>query len=177
MGDNQWWGSDMSSIGVLKSPNKLVNEQEIFLNIFKNKIAIYIMYTLLKNGPNTANTISDRLNLSIIETQEMLNLLHEYKLVEYINGSYNITQIAKKRFTYGSYSLDFLIGTTLIPNPNIKNPLPNTYKIKECIGKGATSFTFRAEQVGIYVDRTLKIFLPDIITYDRLDNILKNYLA
>jgi hypothetical protein len=85
----------------------------------------------------------------------------------------SLTPLAKKRISYGSFNLDFLVGSIIkADTKSVDHALPNSYQINKSIGKGATSFTFSAIQSSTYKERALKIFYPDIFTYEQIDNAL-----
>ncbi|MBT9175216.1 MAG: hypothetical protein DDT22_00890 [candidate division WS2 bacterium] len=174
MGNRYWESVIMSSTAILKNANKLVSERSKLLAAFINEKNLLVLHFLYKCGTKTMNQIATELNLSMDDVEKILVSLEKNGLIFCKNKLFTLSEPAKIRISHGRLSLEFLIGTTISAfSTEIDNALPNSYIIEECIGKGATSFTFRAKQVGTHRYRTLKIFLPRTVTYDQLNKALE----
>lgn len=170
----------MSSLSNLKNPNRLVAERGAVIESFTDIKSLLVLVLLYKRGARSVDQIAEEL-ASIPETQvrELLERLVEQGLVCRDGLRYYLGKAARARLDYDSFSLEFLIGRTVGGSHEVDTPDPlhSEFAIKECIGRGATSFTFRAEQVGVHRDRTLKIFFPNAVTYDKLDAAIRKRSA
>ncbi|MEW6183653.1 MAG: serine/threonine-protein kinase [Bacillota bacterium] len=91
-------------------------------------------------------------------------------------GIYTLAEIAKNRINYGSLSLEFLVGSKVSADPmEVPDALPNSYMVKKLIGRGATSYSFLAEQLSNGFHRTLKIFLPRMVTFKQIYTALQKH--
>lgn len=157
----------MSSSEKLKNTNKLVSELSNVLSAFIEPKSLLIMHLLYKRGCINAEQIIRELTLPQDEVEQILSFLKDNDLIKQIATGFELTPLAEKRIGHGSTTLEFLVGETIQTDINsVPHALRNSYKIKKCIGNGATSYTFLAEQFETFRDRTLKIFLPDIVNYD-----------
>jgi len=164
----------MSSSEKLKNTNKLVSELSNVLSAFIEPKSLLIMHLLYKRGCINAEQIVRELTLPQDEVEQILSFLKDNDLIKQIATGFELTPLAEKRIGYGSTTLEFLVGETIKTDINsVPYALRNSYKIKKCIGNGATSYTFLAEQSETFRDRTLKIFLPDIVNYDQLKDALE----
>jgi len=163
----------VSSLSNLKNPNKLVAERSSILESFVDIKSLLILVLLYKRGEHSLEQIIEELvSIPESEVRRLVNRLEEQKLICREGHSFRLCPSAKARLDYDSFSLDFLIGKTVGGSHEVEtpNPLRSEFAIRECIGRGATSFTFRAEQLGTHRDRTLKIFFPNAVTYEKLDS-------
>lgn len=165
----------MSSTLILKNANKLVTEKNDLLTVLINEKNLFILHFLYRRGGKSINQVASELNLPISEVEINIMSLEKNGLISHGNDDlFVLTELARKRISYGSVSLEFIVGTRLSANAAIiNNALPDSYIIEECIGRGATSVTFRAKQIETHRNRTLKIFLPGTITYDQLNSALE----
>jgi tRNA A-37 threonylcarbamoyl transferase component Bud32 len=164
----------MSSTSALKDANKLISVQGQVLSALSDPKSLIILHLLYKRGARSVGQIADELPLSTVDVEHIVTLLEESNLVYRQGDNFTLTLLAQKRISYGSISLEFLVGSKIsMDTTKVAHALRSSYIIKECIGKGATSYTFRAEQSGTYRDRTLKIFLPNMVKYDQLDEALQ----
>lgn len=162
----------MSLNAAIKEPNKFIKQNEQLLNIYNDSNKYAVMQHLYINGPMDETVLSGKLNLEVKVLKEILSSLTERGLINCDKDRYRLTPLALKQFSY-NISFDFLVGKVLEARNGIENPLRNKFEIKELIGRGETSYTFRAEQSGTHRDRTLKIFLPGRVTYNKLDDALR----
>lgn len=164
----------MSSNSMLKDANKLISIHGQILDALSDPRSLIILHLLYIRGARSVGQIVDELRLSTVDVEHIVTILEESSLVSRQGDNFALTLLAQKRISYGSISLEFLIGSKISTDATkVAHALPSSYIIKECIGKGATSYTFRAEQSGTYRDRTLKIFLPNMVKYDQLDEALQ----
>jgi len=163
----------MGSTATLRDANKVVGDLTEILKAFSDPYMFAILHLLHRRGPRTVEEIEQELGLPVADVKSLLAILDENGLVVQSGVSVGLSSFAERRLTHGSLTLDFLVGTTLRPDPAQAHALRNSYVVKERIGKGATSVTFRAEQSGVYRERTLKIFLPGTVTYEQLDAALR----
>lgn len=156
----------MSSSSTLKDANRLISERRDLLQTFLDPKRLLVMHFLYRRGARSIEQISDELKLPLVEVESIaLTLIRHGLISSSSDASYTITQLAYKRLNTGSFSLDLLVGSTLGgKRMETSHPLSGTYEVKELIGRGATSFTFRAEQSGTHLNRALKIFLPGVVT-------------
>jgi serine/threonine protein kinase len=160
----------MSSTARLKDTNKLIADKRKLLFAFNDPKCLIVLHLLHKRGALSSSDIVDELSLDLDEVNYVLGLLQKSDVVTRSVNGFELTSLATKRLEYGSYQLDFLIGSTLIADSStVAHPLQHDYKIEELIGRGATSFTFRAKQSRTHRDRTLKVFLPNTIAFEQLD--------
>lgn len=163
----------MGSSAILKSANKLVSDRAEFMSAFlepQNRILLDYLY---ENSGGLLEIIISDLNLEKDVVTERLSKLLALGLVIKEGEQYEVSGIVRKRLDYESFSPEFLINTTINVDTSVANHLPHSYKVIELVGRGATSFTFRAEQSGTYRDRALKIFIPGVVTYESIDKALR----
>ncbi len=163
----------MSSNPRLRNPNKRVQERNDALVALLDPSSVAILHQLGKRGAQSLGQIAPELNSSAAKLAPIIAVLERTGLVCRSGEMLTLTEQARKRIDYGSVSLDFLEGSTLTGDPTLPFALRNTYLVKKRIGKGATSFTFCAEQSGVHSDRTLKVFLPGTANNAELDAALK----
>jgi tRNA A-37 threonylcarbamoyl transferase component Bud32 len=164
----------MSSPYKLKEANKLVIDEEIILQAFTEENNLRILLYLLQEGTKDIRSLSNALDIAVNDVKEILEKLSRVDLIISKEGDYSLTQRTIDRLTYSEMSLDFLVGQSIPGNiQNVQHALSQNYEIKKIIGKGATSYTFLAVQTNIHRERTLKVFFPDLVTFDELDRALQ----
>jgi len=164
----------MSSTATLKNANQLVAKRDEFLTTLIDDTNLRVLRYLKASGPASALEIASNLKLAKLKTKRIVSELEHRGLIIRRGDSFALTLPAQKRLSYATVSLDFLVDSTLTADSRtVPHALGNTYVLRERIGKGATSFTFRAEQSGTHRDRTLKVFLPNTVTYEQLDAALE----
>jgi DNA-binding transcriptional ArsR family regulator len=164
----------MSSSANLKNANKTVQDQKDLLFAFSDPRALLILHLLHNRGLISVGQISIEIGLSHLEVTHILSKLERSNLVSQNDQGFELTSTAKKRLDFGSISFEYLEGKIIKADPTeVPHALGNSYTIEKLIGRGATSFTFRAKQSGTHINRALKIFIPGIISYDQLDKAIK----
>lgn len=163
----------MSTNSTLRNVNKLIDDKRKILEAFTNCSSLEMLHFINRHNRVTNYDIVKKLGLSEFEGNKILSGLEDAGLVTRSNKYISLSLNARKRISYSLFSFDFLVGATITVDRNIPHPLGNSYTIEKRIGKGATSYTFHAIQSGTHQDRTLKIFLPNTITYYNLEAALK----
>lgn len=161
----------MSSSRRLKEPNRLIAEKQWLLNGLLAPTGLLILHLLSRRGPKKPDVIGEELSVPLSDVEQTLLPLLDAELVNVSDEIVALTPLGARLLNYGRMSPDSLVGTTIAPDhrANIPNALGSSYRVKEVIGRGATSFTYRAEHTATHRDRTLKVFLPGSITYPQLD--------
>ena len=160
----------MSSSSTLKNPNRLTAERGDLLWAFSDPKALVVLHYIHTRGQSRVAEISGDLGMGESEVEALVARLAKAGLLDQVSGALALSPSARMRVSHGTVSYRGLEGRTIVGNEEgVPHALPNSYRIKACIGYGATSFTFRAEQISTHIDRTLKIFLPDIVTHEQVD--------
>lgn len=157
----------MSSTAALIAANALVSERERITTAFGDPEALLVMHFLEVRKRTTFKALTEQLGFSATNIETVLRALVDAGLVREEAGEYALSDAAHLRLSHRSFSLDFLTGSDLRASDSVENRLEQTYRLKEVIGRGATSFTFLAQHKSLK-DRALKIFLPNTVTYERL---------
>jgi tRNA A-37 threonylcarbamoyl transferase component Bud32 len=164
----------MSTLGTLIDANKLASEKHGVALAINEPINLLLLHHLLNRGEATAITLSNELALAENLISSALLELIELGLVIKQGNGFLLAESTKRRVGYAAFSVDHIVGQTIAGNTSdISHPLPGSYAILEKIGRGATSVTFKAKQADTHADRTLKIFFPESINYERLDAALE----
>lgn len=166
----------MSSNPKLRNSNELVSDLRDLLRVLNDPVSLLVLHLMHKRGFADADRISKEIGLPAKQVFGVLKTLQDVDLVAAGSGQsdFDLTALARNRLESGTFSLEFLTGTTIESNlQEVSNPLGHSYSVEKLIGRGATSFTFKAKQSGTYIDRALKVFLPGSITYDQLDMALQ----
>jgi hypothetical protein len=164
----------MSSTMTLREANRIVEERSKLLAATLNPTSVVMLNLINRREAYNVKNLSARLNISILRSKQILGELEALGLVTRSGETFEVTGDAKTRINYGAVSLDFLVNSTIKAEAShVPHALSGTYAIREMIGQGATSVTFRAEQAGTHRDRTLKVFLPGAVEFDELDLALK----
>ena len=162
----------MSSRYNLKNANLLIIQRQKAIEAFTEDESLLVIKYLLDHEPKTADKIAPAINRSLDDVQRILSRLEQSGITYRSNEEYALTVIARKRASYRRISLDFLAGSDVGADNSIDHSLP-AYHVENVVGKGATSFTFRARQISTHKERILKVFLPNTVTYDELDSAIK----
>ena len=162
----------MSSLYRLKEANQIVSERGNAIKAFTELKSLLVIRMLLDHGERTAMEISLELKEPSSAIKRVLAQLEQAGIVSQTADRFGLTPAGKKRASYHQIYLDFLVGLQVGADPSLEHSLP-AYVIEEVIGKGATSFTFRAIQCSTHKQRTLKVFFPYTVTYARLDEALR----
>jgi len=163
----------MSSTAGLIETNVLSEQRQAITRALTEGDALLVLHFLFLRKRATATEIAQTVGLPLQLLQEVLARLTSANLVSVRARSYELTIPARRRLSHRIFSFRFMEGRTIVPSQAVGNSLRNSYKLKECIGSGATSFTFRAEQERTGRDRALKIFLPDTVDYEHLEQAVK----
>lgn len=158
----------MSSNTALTNANQLVAVRGNALEAFIEPLSLMVMFLLRNRGATPSQLVGRELGLPHSDVERITTLLIANDLICRTDSGFVLTEEARKRLT-GSLSLDFLVGSSVSgTSPDVEHPLTTAYLIREAIGRGATSFTFRATQANTNLDRTLKVFLPGCVRFDQL---------
>jgi len=157
----------------LKNPNKLITKNSALLSIFEDKISFYILFLLFKNEKLQFKQIHRFIPIEENKLKEKVATLKKIGLLDIDKDIYLLTKISYNIIRNDLFSLDSLIGTSITTQSNVDFPIHYEYFIKEKIGEGSTSITFRAEQSILCVERTIKIFKPSHISYSQLADAIK----
>ena len=164
----------MSSTQTLINANELVANKSDYINAFNNPDCLVILHFIKSNREVSATQITNQLGMTKSGVYEILNLLEQNHIVVKQRYKYKLSKSTYLRLDYNQVDLCFLIGKRIAAtNDNLEHPLPDEYDIKEIIGKGATSFSFKATQKSTRKDRVIKIFLPNILKWSQLDDALQ----
>jgi tRNA A-37 threonylcarbamoyl transferase component Bud32 len=163
----------MSSISILRKPNELLSRDHVLHEVLTNPQCLVLLDLILKRGPSTVDQILRDVSLGQEEVESLLEAATRAGLIEFSDGRFALSMRGEKRIAYGSLSLEFLVGASVVADSSVTpNALRNEYVIKELIGMGATSYTFLAEQSATHRVRTVKMFIPGTIAYEKLDEAL-----
>jgi serine/threonine protein kinase len=157
----------------LKNPNELINKNATLFSILEDKINFYILYLLFKNKKLMFKQIQSYIPFEDQRLYEKIEILKKVGFLEQKKDIYHLTKISYNRIRNDLFSLDSLVGTSIAPQTNVDFPIHYEYSIKEKIGEGATSITFRGEQSILCVERTIKIFKPNHISYTQLSDAIR----
>ena len=165
-------GDSLSSPHSLKDANRLVVTRGRVIEAFTKEQSLLVIRNLLNHGTRTASGIAGDLRMPLSDVRMVLTRLEEAGIAYRADDAYALTEIARRRAGFPGISLGFLTGSEVGSDSSVDHSLP-AYHVEEVIGKGATSFTFRARQISTHKERTLKVFLPGAVTYDRLDDAIR----
>lgn len=165
----------MSSGLILTNPNDAAVTSADIIAAFSNPETLAILQLIYKRGPIDSKSLAGALKLDVKHIRSLLASLVKSKVLKKSGRLFVLSDVASRRLDLTSFSLDFIVGTTIEANSiGVENPIRNDYLVESLIGRGATSFTFNAIQSSTHRRRALKIFLPNIVTYaDLNDAILK----
>lgn len=159
---------------MLKNANRLADQRRDKSVAFHDPEILMILHYLYDHEPQDIQTISVNIGLPIDDLRKVVAFCEDVDLVKSDYRGISLTTPTRRRVAYTATTLDFLVKQTLTGDSNkLSNPLPGTYFIKECIGQGATSYTFLATQESTHRDRTLKVFLPEFISFEKLKKALE----
>jgi tRNA A-37 threonylcarbamoyl transferase component Bud32/DNA-binding transcriptional ArsR family regulator len=164
----------MSSTARLNDTNKLITDKRRLLIALNDPKCFLVLHLLHKRGALSLSEVADELSLDLGAIDSSIRILQENGLLARSENHLGLTSLATKKLGYMSYPLDSLVGSTLIADSStVNNPLHHDYEIKELVGRGATSVTFRATQSGTHRDRILKVFQPSTIIFEQLDSAIR----
>jgi len=104
------------------------------------------------------------------QSRKLLDDLQGWGLIEGDEERFRLLPLAKRRLTWQTLSLDFLVGQSICSQrEETEHCLAHSYVIRKVIGSGATSVTFLAEESGSHRHRTVKLFLPGAVLFEQLD--------
>ena len=159
----------MTATATLIDANAIVDNRADITAAFGSPEALLVLHFLFLRKTSTIQDLAGQLAFSQHRAKSIIDKLSDSGLVVRDGGGYRLSEPAQRRLSHRTVSLDFLVGSELRASEGLENRLKHSYRLKEVIGRGATSFTFLAEQEKTHRDRTLKIFIPGTVTYEALE--------
>lgn len=164
----------MSSLGTLRDANTLAKDHQKGAHAVNDPLDLLLLHHIFSRGDAAIKTLAAELRISENIVEGALSRLVAACLVRQQNDIYSLTDESRLRLDHTAFSLNHLVGKTVQSDlAVVAHPVPGSYRIIEEIGRGATSVTFKAEQLDTHSLRTLKCFRPDSVTWEKLDDGLK----
>lgn len=161
----------MSTTLKISNINKLLEENLDIINITSNPTSQYLLYLIRSRPGITLSEIKEEFSFKEKKAEDRINNLMKSELIETLDNGYCLTQVGQIRLSLTDFSLEQFGNTNIPGDEEIENKLPDSYKLDTApLGKGATSITFRAIQKSTGVPRTVKIYRPGIISYEKLED-------
>ncbi|MGE0269282.1 MAG: hypothetical protein AB7S78_12600 [Candidatus Omnitrophota bacterium] len=159
----------MSSGIILKEPNKRTERQGNIITLMSDPFKRLILLYLHQFPNENESKIAQNLEISRDQLDSELDLLDKHRIITRTDKGFKLADWIDKYFTIELFSLDFLIGKTVkTDDKKVSEPLKHSYEVKSLLGKGNSSYTFLAKETMLDRDRTLKIFLPGTVSWEKL---------
>jgi hypothetical protein len=160
----------MTSSIKLINANLAVAERREMIGVLTSPEPLAVIGMLYRRGVMSSESLTEFFEWPTEIVESTLAKLLEVKAVKKLGPSYELAEFVRRRLDLAT-RLDFLIGSELT-GTGVSHPLRDTYSIESTIGRGASSITFLARQASTHKARALKVFLPNVVTYQELDDAL-----
>jgi tRNA A-37 threonylcarbamoyl transferase component Bud32 len=164
----------MIQSSILRNPNLLVERYDHILWAINNPVSLSILQLLRTNREKDSVALLDAMAVDQNLLLATLRRLERAGLIQETSGRFHLSPLASAHLEQPTIAIENLRNVTVggNMNPAIAQPLPGRYLLKDIVGRGATSITFRAEQQATHKDRTVKLFLPNVTSIQKLERAL-----
>jgi hypothetical protein len=160
---------------MLKNPNEAVHkygDQVRMITDLRVKDILRNLYL----GEGTIRSLAGATGNTQGDVAALLEPLAKSGLVHATGERLSLSDRARRRLDLQFTTYEELQGTILHSrSAAIKYPLAGAYRLIESIGCGSTSRTFLGEQLAVHRHRAVKLFLPHVAAFSKVDEALKKH--